>query len=121
MSYTWIFTTTVVKLAVLWLYTRIFSTQTFKRIAVCLMVVNTIFGITFFTVLLARCYAVSQEWDPKPWGWCRPLEESELASSSLNLVLDFVIIVWLMPWPWRLHMAVSRKIAVTIMFSFSLA
>lgn len=87
----------------------------------CLMTMNVIFGISFLAVFLSRCYPVSQEWEPKPWGHCRSLTTSELASSSINLGLDFLIVMLPLPWLWRLHMPVSNKIVVTIMFSFGFA
>ncbi|KAK8062547.1 hypothetical protein PG997_014644 [Apiospora hydei] len=120
-STTWIFSTTVVKLAVLQLYMRIFSTAAFKRWAISLMVVVVCFGITFLVVFITHCHPVSQEWDPVPWGWCRDLKYSELSSISMNLALDTAIVVLPMPWLWNLQMPTSKKIVVMIMFGFGFA
>ncbi|KAI9667971.1 MAG: hypothetical protein M1821_000791 [Bathelium mastoideum] len=120
-SETWTFSTTTVKLAVLALYMRIFITTNFKRWAISLMVIDVCFGITFFVVFLTHCSPVSQQWDPVPWGHCRPLSWSELPSISLNLVLDTVIVFLPMPWLWNLHMPLSQKVFVTVMFSFGFA
>ncbi|KAI5926905.1 hypothetical protein F4810DRAFT_651396 [Camillea tinctor] len=120
-STTWIFSTTAVKLAVLALYMRIFTTAAFKRWAISLMVIDVCFGITFLVVFITHCNPVSQEWDPVPWGWCRPLNLSELSSISLNLALDTAIVVLPMPLLWNLQMALSKKLLVMVMFSFGFA
>ncbi|KAI0593476.1 hypothetical protein F4775DRAFT_577880 [Biscogniauxia sp. FL1348] len=120
-STTWIFSTTVVKLAVLALYMRIFTTVAFKRWAVSLMVLDICFGITFVVVFITHCNPVSQEWDPVPWGWCRSLTSSELSSISLNLALDTAIVVLPMPWLWNLQMELNKKLLVMVMFSFGFA
>ncbi|KUJ07706.1 uncharacterized protein LY89DRAFT_765652 [Mollisia scopiformis] len=120
-STTWIFSTTVIKLAVLALYLRIFTTPGFRRWAVSLMVIDVCFGITFLVVFITHCNPVSQQWDPVPWGSCRSLTSSELSSISLNLVLDTAIVVLPMPWLWNLRMALSHKLVVMVMFGFGFA
>lgn len=85
------------------------------------MIFSVCFGITFFVVFLTRCSPISQEWDPKPGGWCRPLLSSELSSISINLVLDTAIVALPMPWLWGLNMATGTKIIAMIMFSFGFA
>ncbi|GAW18080.1 hypothetical protein ANO14919_075510 [Xylariales sp. No.14919] len=120
-SITWIFSTTSIKLAVLTLCMRIFTTAIFKRWATSLMAVDVCFGITFLAVFITRCSPVSQEWDPVPWGWCRSVTLTELSSISVNLVLDTSIVFLPMPWLWNLRMPLSNKIVVTVMFSFGFA
>lgn len=120
-SVTWIVSTTTIKLAVLALYMRIFSTASFKKWAYGLMAFTVGFGISFFVAFLTRCSPVSQEWDPQPDGWCRPVIKTELASNSINLVLDLAIVCLPMPWLWKLNMATANKVVAMIMFSFGFA
>lgn len=121
LSTTWIFSTTAVKLAVLALYMRIFTTPTFKRWAISLGIIDICFGITFLVVFITHCSPVSQQWAPVPWGWCRSLTSAELSSISSNLVLDTAIVILPMPWLWNLHMPLGKKIVVMVMFSFGFA
>ncbi|KAK8904841.1 hypothetical protein QC760_007178 [Botrytis cinerea] len=120
-STTWIFSTTAVKLAVLGLYMRIFTTPVFKRWAVSLMTIDVCFGITFFVVFLTHCNPVSQEWNPVPRGSCRSLTLSEFSSIALNLALDTAIIILPMPWLYKLQIALNHKLFVMVMFSFGFA
>ncbi|KAI0388468.1 hypothetical protein F5Y17DRAFT_452685 [Xylariaceae sp. FL0594] len=120
-STTWIFSTTTVKLAVLALYMRIFTTAAFKKWAIALMVLTSSFGITFIIVFVTRCHPVSQGWNPVPGGWCGPVMVTELTSISLNLVTDTAIVILPMPWLWHLHLPTGKKILIMIMFSFGFA
>ncbi|KAH9987074.1 hypothetical protein F4779DRAFT_638860 [Xylariaceae sp. FL0662B] len=120
-STTWICSTTAIKLAVLALYMRIFTTAVFKRWAISLMVIDVCFGFTFLVVFITHCNPVSQQWDPVPWGGCRSLISSELSSISLNLVLDTATVVLPMPWLWNLQMALSKRVLVMVMFGFGFA
>ncbi|KXX73521.1 hypothetical protein MMYC01_209834 [Madurella mycetomatis] len=120
-SVTWAVSTTVVKMAVLWLYTRIFDTLIFKRIAYGLFAVCACYGISFLVVFITHCSPVSQEWDPVPWGTCNDLTKSQLASNSINAILDIAIVVLPMPPLWSLKMALRKKVVVMTMFGFGFA
>lgn len=82
------------------------------------MVIDAAFGITFFFVFLTHCIPISQQWNPVPGGWCRSETVNELTSISINLVIDTAIVLLPMPWLWRLQMPFSKKVLVTVMFSF---
>ncbi|KAK0660782.1 hypothetical protein QBC41DRAFT_261546 [Cercophora samala] len=120
-SVTWTVSTTVVKMAVLCLYTRIFDVVIFKRIAYGLIGVCACYGIAFEVVFITRCTPVSQEWDPVPWGSCKDVKQTQMASNSINLVLDVAIVVLPMIPLWSLQMALTRKLVITGMFGFGFA
>ncbi|KAH8161364.1 hypothetical protein CIB48_g6888 [Xylaria polymorpha] len=120
-SFTWIFTNTAIKLAVLLLYMRVFTTPVFKRCALVLVAATISFGLSFFIVFLTRCHPISQEWNPVAGGWCADLQVQEISSISTNLVVDVAIVLLPLPWLWRLQMPLRNRIAVMIMFSFGFA
>ncbi|KAK0629345.1 hypothetical protein B0T17DRAFT_615131 [Bombardia bombarda] len=120
-SVTWIVSTSIVKIAVLWLYTRIFPNVVFRRVAQVLMGVCTCYGIAFLVVFITRCDPVSQEWKPVAWGSCKDVSQSQLASNSINAVLDMSIVVLPLPSLWNLKMALRRKLSVMAMFSVGFA
>jgi len=116
---TWTLATVVGKLAVLWLYTRIFSTAVFRRVSRVLMAFCACYGISFLVVFLTYCTPVSQPWNPVLGGTCRDStsHEPELVSNSINTVLDIVIVCLPLPWLWSLRMPMRKKMAVMFMFS----
>jgi hypothetical protein len=117
---TWLFGTVAVKLAVLWMYMRIFTTKSFKLWVWILIAITCGYCVSFFATFFTNCYPISQQWDPVPGGWCRDMSLEQLTSVSLNIVVDLAIVVLPMPWLWGLQMATRNKIFVSIMFSIGL-
>lgn len=66
-------------------------------------------------------HPVSQQWNPVPWGSCRDLSHSELASNAINAVLDISVVISPMPLLWKLEMPLRNKVAVTVMFGLGFA
>ncbi|KAL2259509.1 hypothetical protein VTK26DRAFT_6799 [Humicola hyalothermophila] len=114
---TWTLGTVAVKLSVLWMYTRIFRTQQFKRYAYVLMGFCMAFCIAFMAVFMTNCHPVSFMWKPVPGGGCRDMTHSEFASVSVSLVIDLAIIFLPMPWLWGLQMPLRNKIVVSVTLS----
>lgn len=118
---TWTLGTTAFKLSVLFLYVRIFSIRTFRNLSYVLMGLSMAYCISFLVVFLTTCSPdISQLWNPTPNGRCRDLNIGQLGSVSTNLGIDVLILILPMPFLWKLQMALRNKIAVTIVFSFSL-
>lgn len=108
--------TVALKLSLIWLYTRIFSTAQFKRWAYAAMGLVLGYGIAFLCVFMTNCQPISQQWNPVPGGWCRDLSVEELASVTINLAIDLIIVIMPMPVLWGLQMAVRNKIFISLMF-----
>ncbi|KAK4077781.1 uncharacterized protein Triagg1_3475 [Trichoderma aggressivum f. europaeum] len=114
---TWLLGTVFIKLSVLWLYTRIFSTKTFKLWAHIMMGVVACYGVAFLILFMTQCRPISQQWDPVPGGTCRNIVVQELTSVSLNMVVDIGIVIMPLPVLWSLQLAVRSKLVVSVMFS----
>lgn len=113
----WLVATVSLKLSILFLYGRIFTTMHFKRAMWVMVGVVGAYGVTFFCVFLTDCFPIWQSWDPVPKGWCRSEDIEELTSVSVNMVIDLAI-VFLPMWPlWGLQIPLHKKLAISLMFS----
>lgn len=117
----WTLGTGAVKLSIIFMYTRIFATQQFRRWAYVLVGAVACFTIAFFVVFLTNCQPVSQMWAPVEGGFCRAQEPSEFASVSCSLAIDLSIIILPFPWLWRLKMPLRNKITVSVTLSIGFA
>lgn len=112
----WLLGTVCLKLSILALYMRIFTTATFRFWAYILMGIVGAYGIAFLCVFMTNCQPVSQQWDPVPGGWCRDIANEEFTSVSLNMVIDLAIAIMPMPVLWRLRMSTRSKIMISLIF-----
>ncbi|ORY67016.1 uncharacterized protein BCR38DRAFT_407036 [Pseudomassariella vexata] len=118
---TWLLGTVTIKMSMLCLYNRLFSSSTnTRRWASVLMVLVSCYGIAFITVFLTNCQPIDQMWNPVPDGWCRDLSIDEFVSVSINLVLDLSIVLLPMPVLWRMQMTTRKKVFISIMFGLGL-
>lgn len=117
---TWLTGTCSVKIAMLCLYTRIFTTRQFRIWAYLLMAAVAIYFVAFLILFMTNCIPLSHLWDPVPWGWCRDLEIEQYTSVTFNLLIDLCIVILPMPSLWNLKMPLRNKFFVSIMFSIGL-
>jgi hypothetical protein len=66
------------------------------------------------------CIPFSQLWEPWLEAKCVNLKALHLSSAYFNLLLDLFIFLLPQGTVWRLNMTRSRKIGVSIIFSFGL-
>ncbi|KAI3554723.1 hypothetical protein CaCOL14_000168 [Colletotrichum acutatum] len=118
---TWLLGTVFIKMAILWLYTRIFSTAKFKRWSHILMGVTGAYGVAFLILFMSRCSPMSQQWAPVEGGHCRDITVDQLVSVTINIVVDIAMTALPMPALWGLQMPLRNKIAVSAMFGMGFA
>ncbi|KAI1278913.1 hypothetical protein F5Y07DRAFT_387796 [Xylaria sp. FL0933] len=107
-----------VKMSMLCLYHRIYTTPTFRRWNYCAMALLVIYFVGFIPLFLTNCIPLSQYWDPQPGGWCRDTIIGDNATVAANLVLDFIVLTLPLPILWRLRMSIRDKLTVTALFGF---
>ncbi|KAI1434793.1 hypothetical protein GGR50DRAFT_376425 [Xylaria sp. CBS 124048] len=112
--------TALVKMSMLCLLHRIYTTPKFRRWCYAVMALDAIYLISFIPIFLTNCVPLSQYWDPKPTGWCRNTIKSDSATVAFNLLLDFSILILPLPVLWHLQMSLRDKLTVTSMFSIGL-
>ncbi|KAI1755756.1 hypothetical protein F4782DRAFT_538223 [Xylaria castorea] len=143
-EFTYLLGVAFIKLSMLFLYHRIYTTPTFRRwvyfvIALGVIYISETFyppkmvrgplrrqlltpndAVVFIPIFLTNCIPLSQYWDPKPTGWCRDTVISDSATVAGNLLLDILVLALPLPVLWRLQMSVRDKITVTAMFSIGI-
>ncbi|TGJ82834.1 hypothetical protein E0Z10_g5933 [Xylaria hypoxylon] len=119
-EFTYLTGTACVKLTMLFLYHRIYTTPVFRRWNYGAIAFVALYFISFIPVFLTNCIPLSQYWDPKPTGWCRDTLIFDNATVAANLLLDFAVLILPLPVLWRLQMSIRDKLTVTSMFSIGL-
>ncbi|KAI1427424.1 hypothetical protein F5Y12DRAFT_712230 [Xylaria sp. FL1777] len=109
-----------VKLSMLCLYHRIYTTPTFRRWNYGVMALVVGYVVSFIPLFLTNCIPLSQYWDPKPTGWCRDTIIGDNATLAVNFVLDVFVLALPLPVLWRLRMSTRDKLTVTALFGFGL-
>ena len=109
----------VSKLAILFLYTRVFTTRnpTFTSISFLIgfIVVGVCIANTFGTIF--QCRPVSYVWDKSvPGGTCVDFVAFERYSAIPNVITGFIMLVMPIPLIWRLNVSNAAKVALTATF-----
>ena len=109
-------TTFAVKIAVLLLYRRIFSTARFKKATNYVIAFNFACFLSFFLVVILQCNPVQSAWlDPNDPS-CIDRVPLFKAAGVLGVVTDFVVLMMPMLVVWKLNASRQRKVALTGMF-----
>ncbi|KAI1110047.1 hypothetical protein F5Y14DRAFT_384680 [Nemania sp. NC0429] len=119
-SIVWLLGIVFAKLSMLCLYIRIFTLRKFQWKAYAAIGLTVAYGITFLGIFIMRCSPISAFWNPQPGYWCRGMYTNEFTSVSFSLVIDLAIILLPMPLLWGLQMNLTKRLALTAMFSISL-
>ncbi|KAI1362620.1 hypothetical protein F5Y08DRAFT_269084 [Xylaria arbuscula] len=116
-EFTYTLGTAGIKMSMLCLYHRIYTTPTFRRWNYFVMALVIAYVASFLPLFLTNCIPLSQYWDPKPTGWCRDTLIGDIATVAANYFLDFAVLALPLPVLWSLKMSVRDKLTVTAMFS----
>ncbi|KAI1367284.1 hypothetical protein F5Y08DRAFT_349553 [Xylaria arbuscula] len=117
-----------IKIAIALLILRVLKNTASKAIKYTIYVttiVNTLINILDAIFLFAQCDIPAALWDPalKPKAHCwEPSIKANFAtaSSSLNVVTDFILAVIPAVIIWRLHMSVNRRLGLIILLGSSI-
>lgn len=109
------------KLAVLWLYRRIFGPQT--RINYMVnggIVFNVIAYTALFFISLLSCMPLERRWNPFVEGYCLPSGVNAYLSGAINTLTDGFVVLLPIPVIWKINMAFSSKIRASAVFSLGI-
>ncbi|KAF2810903.1 putative integral membrane protein [Mytilinidion resinicola] len=113
----------VVKLAVLWLYRRVFSPKRWSpfdiAITVLIVILIGFYGITTF-VKIFECNPRAKIADASIPGHCVDLAAVLKTSGSFNFITDFLILFLPVHAVWKLEMGRRKKALVVFVFTFGL-
>ncbi|KAL4999870.1 hypothetical protein BDV10DRAFT_184014 [Aspergillus recurvatus] len=105
----------VVKISILFLYKRIFTTPRFQLFAWIAIYVMGAWGILYFFLVLFEGDPISAAWT----GVGRFRYDTVAIGVSqvgTSIALDFIVLMFPLPVIWTLHMPTRRKIAVALIF-----
>lgn len=116
----WLLGNVFAKLSILCLYNRIFTLSKFQLKVHAAMGFTVAYCVAFLSLFIFRCRPISAFWNPRAGYWCREIYAEEFSSVSFSIVIDLAIILLPMPLLWGLQMNLTKRLALTAMFSIGL-
>ncbi|KAL4956114.1 hypothetical protein BDW69DRAFT_181913 [Aspergillus filifer] len=113
------FSVSISKLAILFFYLRIFTTQTFKKVTYGLIALCSAYAIAVIFQSAFDCSPPSYFWtrfDGVSQGTCLPYAAFKVMP-PINIALDVVVMVLPLPLLLRLNLPWAKKLRVISMFS----
>lgn len=83
-----------------------------------LLTINTLLYIAATVAVVCSCIPPRREWNPFIEGTCLDRKVLDATAAIFNLVVDIAIIVLPQRKIWSLQMTTSRKLGVSVVFSF---
>lgn len=104
------------KMAILFMYYRIFRFPFFKKMAwgISAFIIAWVITITFLFIFI--CVPVEKLWYPHLPGRCINQVGTWIANAISTIVSDIAILVLPIPQVWKLQLRQSEKIGVTVAF-----
>lgn len=104
------------KLAIIFLYLRIFTQWNLKKFSYILASIVAIGSFAFGIASIFECNPIHKLWDRKQPGTCFDLGASWYAYAAFNTICDLIIIVMPMPAIWRLQLQWTQKGSLAAVF-----
>ena len=111
------------KIAVLWLYRRIFCPRHWSSLdisIVALIVLSILFDTSTTFVKIFECHPRAKIWDPKLPGSCINVPMLLNISGIFNTITDAIILLLPIKAVWNLNMKRQKKFIVVLVFTFGL-
>ncbi|KAJ5497890.1 hypothetical protein N7453_006941 [Penicillium expansum] len=107
-----------VKLALLFLYRRIFQHSSFLRVVNGMIIFISVWTIIMTFLAIFNCKPISAFWTTE--GTCLNFKQFAIGYAIVNIISDFA--VWLMPIPrvWEIQLPKPQKIALSLIFALGL-
>jgi hypothetical protein len=112
----WIASSTVVKLAVLLLYWRLFPSQTLKRVVYFMATFVCCYYIACTVTFVLQCYPAYAFWVPTAAEHCINRNVFYMAAAVLGMCSDIVLVLTPIPILWKLNMSTRKKLQVSVVF-----
>ncbi len=114
----WPTANTLVKISVLDFYVSVFRTRTLTYSAYAIGVVTLTYWLSTVLTAFLICHPFAFNWNKVTVkGSCGNLSAYYLSTGIVNLLIDVTIVALPLPLLWGLQMRMSRKIALTAIFS----
>lgn len=103
------------KTSLLFLFRRIFTTQTFRRIVDGFLAVQIIWSIAFVFATIFQCVPVSTHWNYFVYAGapqCIDLIPYYYALAITDVAMDIAMLILPIPMIWRLHLPIRKRLNV---------
>ncbi|KAL8659146.1 MAG: hypothetical protein Q9202_007261 [Teloschistes flavicans] len=106
----------LVKISVLLFYHRIFPQKSFRRVTNIMGVILVLFLLSSWLVTGLQCLPIHSFWQPDIPRTCIKQSSYYLATGSLNLILDVIVVLMPIPLLVKLQLPKPQKIGVIVLF-----
>ena len=105
----------LIKLSILFLYVRLFGVQRkFAYACYIQMVLVVIWAIVTEFVFIFQCSPIWVAWDPtRSGGTCFQFARLFIGTNTVNVIMDFAILVTPMYLIWTLQLSVQKKLLIS--------
>jgi hypothetical protein len=113
----------ITKLAILWLYRRVFSAyprSTFDMTVIVLIVVLVLYYVATDLAKIWECVPRTRAWDQSVPGHCIDSLMLVNVDGIFNAVTDFIIVIMPLLTVWNMNMVIQKKVYVVLGFTFGL-
>ncbi|KAH6714062.1 hypothetical protein BKA61DRAFT_689549 [Leptodontidium sp. MPI-SDFR-AT-0119] len=110
----------LLKIAFLLFFFRIFPSRRFRQIVWCLVGLNTVLAITYVIIVCTICrplYYMWTQWEGEHEGSCIDMNTLAFANAGIGILLDLVTLGLPISQIRRLQLGLRKKIAVSSMLS----
>ncbi|KAF4768696.1 hypothetical protein N7455_000270 [Penicillium solitum] len=107
-----------VKLALLFLYRRIFEHSSFLRIVDGMIVMISVWAIIMTILAIFNCKPISAFWTTE--GTCLDFKQFAIGSAIVNIISDFAVWLMLIPRVWNIQLPKPQRIALSLIFALGL-
>lgn len=110
-------TLAVVKISILLLYRRIFTTRTFLRVnlAVGCLVLSSATAIALAAVF--RCNPIADAWAHQARSGCFDTRTFYVTTKAIDFFTDVLVLLLPMPMVWQLHLPLKKRVFLCILFA----
>ncbi len=115
----WIVSVAALRASILFLYSHIFRTKSFRMICYGLHVINFLYFATTILAACLICRPLSAAWKPRD-GTCGNQKALDMYIGISNLLIDVAVVILPMPVVWRLQMSLNRKLLVSGIFGMGI-
>ncbi|KAI4162877.1 MAG: hypothetical protein LQ342_003594 [Letrouitia transgressa] len=108
---------TVIKISILFFYSRLFPFRSFRVAAIITGGVEILWWIGLMLTAFLHCRPLAYYWDRSiPNGYCTNDNLIGYTITSVNIVTDVIVLLMPLPWLWGLQLNLTKRLAIIGLF-----
>ena len=106
------------KISILFLYRRVFPVRAINILSAITGALLVAWSLSLIFLIIFNCQPIAYFWDKSiPGGQCINTNLMGYCLGAINTLTDVIVLVLPIPWLARLHMDLTRKLALTGTFT----